>query len=139
MPLNNPPKPPTKPVNAKREKIMELAMAQLKKTRAQMDPKVLGKIRSIIAGNPKIMKGLGISEMPVEAPKPTPPHESFKVMPPISAPKVEIPKESIKVEKPPEKMEKIDQAKNMEVMAKLMALKPSEIENIKAVLLKAKD
>lgn len=81
-----------------------MAMAQLKKTRAQMDPAILKKIRRIIAANPKIMRGLGVDKMPEE-----------------------------------NKEEKIDQAKNMDTIAKLMALKPSEIKNIKEVLLKSKD
>ncbi len=131
-----------KPISVKRQKILDTAMAQLKKTRAQMDPNLLGKIRSFIASNPKIMKGLGIDEVPAE--------ESLKPMvmavkprPKAASPKKDSePKAVKKQQKAVDSeggLEKIDQAKNMEVMAKLMALKPSEVENIKAVLLKNKD
>lgn len=135
-PSHPPPKSDAKPVSAKRQKILDSAMAQLRKTRAQMDPKVLGKIRSLIAGNPKIMKRLGIDSVPPEQgvgkPQSQMPKEKEVKPQPIrrepAQPKVEG-----------KGAEKVDQAKNMEVVAKLMALKPSEIENIKAVLLKDKD
>ena len=139
-----------KPMSAKRQKIMEIAMAQLKKTRAQMDPSVLKKIRSIIAENPKVMKGLGIDKMPEEkeakAVEPHPKAVSQKAMNiETLLNKVKSDKER-KAAQAPEKQvieprkgeEKIDQSKNMDVLAKLMQLKPSEIENIKSVIFKNK-
>lgn len=104
-------------------------MAQLKKTRAQIDPTILRKIRSIIAGNPKIMKGLGVDKMPEE--------EKLEARP--VKPLVEAGHKITQGVAEADGAEKIDQSKNMETMAKLMALKPSEIDNIKAVLLKTKD
>ena len=132
--MKNPSHPPSKaykgkPLTAKRKKILELAMAQLKKTRAQMDPNVLSKIRSIIAGNPKIMKGLGLDKMPED--KGT--AKKASITQPKLKPAVAIEKKKISKDE-----EKIDQAKNMETIAKLMTLKPTEIKNIKEILLKNK-
>ena len=122
-------KPPSKakPLTAKRKQILEKAMAQLKKTRAQMDPTVLGKIRSIIASNPKVMKGLGLDKMPVE--------EGGKLH---SRPQKEVADKRRGQQDTQEKAteEIIDPAHNQEVIAKLMQLKPSEVENIKKVLMK---
>lgn len=126
--MKKPSNPPSKPLTAKRKKVLDVAMAQLKKTRAQMDPSILKKIRSIIEGNPKIMKGLGIDKMPED--------KVLVQREPVEKPARAKPKV---VDDTAKGYEKIDQAKNMDVIAKLMALKPSEIENIKAVLLKSKD
>ncbi len=140
--MKKPPPPPTnKPQTARRKQILENAMAQLKKTRAQMDPQILSKIRSIVASNPKIMKGLGITKMPAE-PK-TNYKQEERVVKPLTKQPIEPPVAKQPVANKPKPQsgnaEKIDQAKNMEVMAKLMELKPKEIENIKSVILKSQD
>ena len=134
-------------MTAKRQKILALAMMQLKKTRAQMDPTILKKIRDIISNNPKVMKSLGIDEMPEEAPKEKVMEKRLKPSlksvekPPVqkvSVVKVE-PAAPVDTEATSPKSEKVDQDKNLETIAKLMQLKPSEIKNIKSVLLKDKD
>ena len=127
-------------MTAKRQKILAKAMMQLKKTRAQMDPTILKKIRDIISNNPKVMKSLGIDEMPEEAPKEKIVEQRLKPqLKPVE--NAQVKKESaVKVAEPAApKSEKIDQGKNLETIAKLMQLKPSEIKNIKSVLLKDKD
>jgi len=123
-----PKKPPVKvkPMTAKRKKILELAMMQLKKTREQMDPSVLDKIRSVIASNPKVMKGLGLDKMPEE--------EGGKLN--IRSPHKNITKEKSVEARLKDTEEVVDQVHNQEVIAKLMQLKPSEVDNIKKVLLK---
>ena len=161
--MNNPPRPPSKPLTAKRKKILDLAMAQLKKTRAQMDPNVLSKIRHIIAANPKVMKGLGLDKMPDEPEPIAPQQQTFnKPQPSTDKPvdkvaEIERKMQAIKAQKKEGEVdakhqiaaktqsksvsddeEKIDKGHNMEVLAKLMQLKPSEIENIKSILLKNK-
>ena len=125
-------KPPSKakPLTAKRKQILEKAMAQLKKTRAQMDPTVLGKIRSIIANNPKVMKGLGLDKMPVE--------EGGNRVSPISQKDAPNKPQEQKGTQEKATEEIIDPAHNQEVIAKLMQLKPSEVENIKKVLMRDK-
>lgn len=134
----------------KRQKILDKAFAQLRKSRAAMDPKILSKIRRLVASSPEIMKKLGIKDdlKPAVSRK-------TKVdadMPLSSKPAVTKPVATEKpVERPPPKnvekkreapardrgYEKIDQAKNMEVMAKLMALKPRDKEEIKKTIMKA--
>ena len=135
-------------MTAKRQKILALAMMQLKKTRAQMDPTILKKIRDIISNNPKVMKSLGIDEMPQEAPKEKVAAQRLKPsLKPVenaqvkkeSAVKVAEPAAPVDTQTTSPKSEKIDQGKNLETIAKLMQLKPSEIKNIKSVLLKEKD
>ena len=112
-----------------------------------MDPTILKKIRDIISNNPKVMKSLGIDEMPEEAPKEKVAAQRLKPSlkpvekPPVqkvSAVKVE-PAAPVDTEATSPKSEKVDQGKNLETIAKLMQLKPSEIKNIKSVLLKDKD
>ncbi len=129
-------KPPSKPMTAKRQKILELAMAQLKKTRAQMDPNVLGKIRAIIASNPKVMKGLGLDKMPQDrdshAPQAVLQEKTHGAPAPMSENKE--PRSAL-ARLSENKEEKIDQAHNQEVIAKLMQLKPAEIKNIKKILM----
>lgn len=164
--MKTPSNPPSKPLTEKRQKILALAMAQMKKTRAQMDPNILKKIRGIIASNPKIMKGLGIDKMPEDKAEEKTKEKVERKAPVQQAVKKDITKTGgnhplIKPEKPAPKVAKsvgasqnpqvkkegakkatkageevkIDKAHNMEVLSKLMALKPSEIENIKSVLL----
>jgi len=151
--VKTPPHPPSndkgKPLTAKRKKILELAMAQMRKTRAQMDPSVLSKIRHIIASNPKVMKGLGLDKMPEEKVSSTEKKlaslkdKVLKKVPKVEKQVVAKPvKENASKKKPQNSSQdevKIDQAHNMEVLAKLMQLKPGEVENIKAILLKSKD
>lgn len=112
----------SRPMTEKRQKILDQAFEQLRKARAKMDPKVLSSIRRVIAGSPEIMKKLGLNEnlKPAEA-KP----EKKPVPKPKNPPKAE------------EGYEKIDQSKNMEVMAKLMALSPDDKEKIKSAIKKA--
>lgn len=98
-----------RPLSAKRQKILEQALAQLRKTRAGMDPKVLNRIRRIIAGSPELMKGFGVEQVPELEP--------------------------VKASAAPDR-EMIDQAKTMEVMAKLMALNPDGKEKIKSAIKK---
>ena len=108
-----------KPMSAKRQKILDHAFEQLRKTRAGMDPKLLNRIRRIIAGSPVLMRGLGVEtvEEPVVAAPPKPEPITKKEV----TPNHEI----------------VDQAKTMEVMAKFMALNPDGIEQIKSVIKKA--
>jgi hypothetical protein len=144
-PPSKPTTPKVKPMTAKRKKILERAMLQLKKTRAQMDPSVLGKIRSIIASNPKVMKSLGLDKMPEEgnmpAKKKTHKEALEKALINSGVMKGGAKKTVIPAHEEPQAKsteEKIDQVHNQEVIAKLMQLKPSEVENIKKVLLKGK-
>lgn len=147
-------------MSEKRKKILDTAMKQLKKTREQMDPAILKKIRGIIASNPKVMKGLGIDKMPEEkkviaeqAPRASVNEQKAldietllkkaKSLQAKKHPEVELQMRSKPEENQPKSVKsqevKIDQAQNMEVLAKLMQLKPSEIENIKSVILKNKN
>ena len=105
-----------KPMSAKRQKILDHAFEQLRKTRAGMDPKLLNRIRRIIAGSPVLMRGLGVETV----------EEPVVAAPPKPEPIVKKPDHEI-----------VDQAKTMEVMAKLMALNPDGIEQIKSVIKKA--
>ena len=133
-----------KPLTEKRRKILEIAFAQLRKSRAAIDPKVLSKIRRIVASSPDIMKKLGVSDdlnpdqdMPLSnktksvEKKSGAPKQTHSVP---TAPKNVTSKKAIKKDN-----EQIDQARNMEVMAKLMALKPSGKDKIKSVIKKAVD
>ena len=118
---------PRRPVTAERQKILDKAFAQLRKARGEMDPKLLSKIRRIIAGSPEMMKSLGVTDNLTPAPASAP------VAKPASQ-KNRAPKP---VEQKSGEIEKIDQAKNMEVMAKLMALSPDNKEQIKSAIKKA--
>lgn len=50
------------PMTTKRREIVERALAQLRKSRAAIDPSVLKKIRRIVAGSPELIKKLGLTE-----------------------------------------------------------------------------
>lgn len=117
-----------KPITEKRKKILEMAFAQLRKSRAAIDPKILSKIRRIVASSPAIMQKLGVTDH-------LQPDEDM----PLST-KVKVEEKQQKSEPITAKdNEKIDQARNMEVMAKLMALKPSGKDKIKSAIKKAVD
>lgn len=134
------------PVSAKRQKILDVAFAQLRKSRAAMDPSLLKKIRRIIAGSPEMMKKLGVDEtlapdqdMPLSSKGAEKPRENQEnrenlvqrapTPQPSAAPKA---KKEVK-----EGYEAIDQEKNMEIMAKLMNLNPDGRSKIKSVIEKA--
>jgi len=133
--VNNPPNDEQKPVSAKRQKILDDAMAQLKKTRNEMDPTIFGKIRNIIAKNPKMMKALGISELPNQEPKELQPKAKPKPQSQPEAVTVEAGKANVnKVNKVDEK---IDQEKNLDIIAKFMTIKPSGKEGVKSMIEKS--
>lgn len=128
--------PIAQPMTAKRQKILEKAFAQLRKSRAAMDPKILSRIRRFVASSPEIMKSLGLTES-------LKPDEDL----PLSSKGLE--KKSQETQKkletkvsqksPPRikgNYEAVDQEKNMEVMAKLIALNPDKSEKIKSVIKK---
>ncbi len=125
--MNNPPNDDgshnntKKPVSAQRQKILDEAMSQLKKTRGEMDPSIFGKIRNIIAKNPKVLKALGMSKLP----------NANKVR---EATKREAVKPFNK-----DDVEKIDQEKNLDIIAKFMTIKPSGREGIKSIIKKSQE
>lgn len=125
-----------RPMTEKRQKILDKAFAQLRKARAEMDPKILSSIRRMIAGSPEMMKKLGIDEkLEPKVEKPAKKEVAKEV---LKAPK----KESKPVQSKPKNVEgyeKIDQGKNMEVMAKLMALNPDGKDKIKSAIKKASE
>lgn len=122
--------PAKRPMTAKRQKILDKALAQLRKSRGEMDPKILNKIRRIIAGSPDIMKSLGVTD------ELKPKEKASKA---AAKPKAQ-PKPTVKKKQASgEGYEAVDQAKNMEVMAKLMALNPNNKEMIKSAIKKAED
>jgi hypothetical protein len=116
----------SRPVTAQRQKILDKAFAQLRKARGEMDPKLLSKIRRMIAGSPEMMKSLGVTETLAPAPAA-----------PLKAAPVVAKNSPVKREEKVSGTEKVDQAKNMEIMAKLMALSPDNREQIKSVIKKA--
>lgn len=133
--------PQGKPISKKRQKILDMAFAQLRKSRAAMDPQVLSKIRRIVAGSPELMKKLGLTE------KLTPKRDESMPLSkkvdmrkrqeePIVEPKID---NAVKPKIRDDGYEEVDQAKNMEVMAKLMALNPEGRDLIKAAIKKASD
>jgi hypothetical protein len=121
-------KPPVKPMSSKRQAILAQAFAQLRKSRAKIDPNILSKIRSIVSGSSDLMKKLGVTQLP----------KSDHDMPLSQKQPAVDTEKSVKSmpKKPVEKQgyEAIDQAKNMEIMAKLMQLKPDGRDDIKAVI-----
>lgn len=120
-------------MTVKRQKILEMALAQLRKSRAAMDPRVLSKIRRIVASSPAIMKKLGLTET-------LEPDGDMPLSGKSTAAEVEKPvKAKIPVKPAREGYETIDQAKNMEVIAKLMALNPQGRDKIKSAIKKAVD
>lgn len=125
---------PSRPLTAKRQQILAKAFEQLIASRAKIDPMILKKIRQIVGSNPLLMKKLGLSEapkgdqsMPLSAKKPV--TQEYK--PP------ELKKTSAPAPKKDDEYEQIDQAKNMEIMAKLMEINPKSREGIKAMIEKA--
>lgn len=128
-------KPGERKISAKRQAILAGAFAQLRKSRAKIEPTILQKIRDIVSGSPELMKTLGVTDTPKKEPKMT----ADEDMPLSSkaAPKTAI-DEKVAEHKPKEKggYEAVDQGKNMEVMAKLMELSPDNRDNIKAVIKK---
>lgn len=119
-----------RPMSAKRQKILEMAMMQLRKSRAAMDPKLLSKIRRLVASSPDIMKKLGLTEK--LEPEEDMPLSSKSVQKPVS-----VAAKPVKTVN--DSYETVDQVKNMEVMAKLMALNPKGRDKIKSAIKKAVD
>ena len=127
------PIPEERPMTAKRQKILDKAFAQLRKSRAKIDPGVLSKIRRMIASSPEIMAKLGVGEnlKPADVDMPL----STK-QPPVAKEQAPKPQQR-QQQRVQEEYEAVDQAKTMEVMAKLMALNPDGKEDIKLAIKKA--
>jgi len=114
--VNNPPNDESaKPVTKERQKILDDAMMQLQKTRKEMDPTIFTKIRAIMTKNPKVMQALGLSKMPNQ-----------KI----------ADSDKNKVLENSGESEKIDQAKNLDIIAKFMTIKPSGKEDVKNLVQK---
>ncbi len=130
-----------------------MALATLRKKRAEIDPKVLSKIREKIFSNPAVMKALGIDQedVPKEAPPkapPKPPKATPKAEPkvaPFDVKGVKLSEDEKnllghvqaimkkqeaqerakqKSSNPEDRMEKIDREKNLETISKLMKIRP---------------
>ena len=116
-------------MTAKRQAILAGAFAQLRLSKKKIDPQILEKIRNMVKSSPALMKTLGFKGA-----------EKADEDMPLSAkqPQREARTKTDKVEKQGGS-EKIDQAKNMEVMAKLMELSPDNREAIKKVIKKSQD
>ncbi|HPF78733.1 MAG TPA: hypothetical protein PLF01_05495, partial [Alphaproteobacteria bacterium] len=101
---------------------------------------VLSKIRRIVAGSPELMKKLGLTEKLTPNPDESMPLskkvDARKGHEPIVEPKID---KTVKPKVRDDGYEEVDQAKNMEVMAKLMALNPEGRDLIKAAIKKASD
>jgi hypothetical protein len=141
-------------ISKKRQKILDKALAQLRKARGQMDPALLKNIRRMIAGSPDMMKKLGVgNDLKPEQAKPakqTPaPATSKKAVKPPPQPESKLQSKMSETAKNQElqkpapvsekkaEHEKIDQGKNMEVMAKLLELSPDSRDKIIATIKKA--
>lgn len=120
--------PGARKITAKRQAILAGAFAQLRQSRAKVEPAILQKIRDFVSSSPEIMKKLGVSDQQSK--------KEDKDMP-LSAKVKSSNKESAAPHSQEKKAyESIDQAKNMEVMVKLMELSPDNRDNIKAVIKK---
>jgi plasmid maintenance system antidote protein VapI len=124
---DQPPKAPQ--ITEKRQKILDKALTAMRKARGQMDPDVINKIRRMIASSPEIMKKLNVEndlkpkEKSLETSRQ---HIEEAALKRHSIQKVD-------------RNETIDQKKNMEVMAKLLALNPQARDRIIETIKKAKD
>jgi len=124
--------PNDKQVSTKREEILEKAFIELRKARSKMSPAFLSRIRQIIQNSPALINKLGLekSEVPNEtkAVKSEAAQKEAVTKAVIEAAiasqsKVAKPKEPVQ-QKP--KMEKIDQAKQMDVLSKLLEINPDK-------------
>lgn len=130
---DQPPKTPQ--ITEKRQRILDKAFEVMRKARGQMDPAVIYKIRRMIASSPEIMKKLGVEDdlKPKQSPSPAPKADNFSQKKQTAAPKqTRQPQRS-----ETDKNETINQQKNMEVMAKLLALKPQGKDRIIETIKKA--
>lgn len=133
---------PQTPISAKRQKILSDAFTQLRKARAKIDPSVLDKIREIVAGSPALMRKLGLgAKMPPVVEKPQAAPDAAM---PLSSKSSKPAYHELQEKKSPPKQvetkggyEETDQAKHMEIMARLMQLNPAVREDIKAAIKKA--
>lgn len=118
-------------MTAKRQAILAGAFAQLRLSKKKIDPQILEKIRNMVKSSPALMKTLGFkSEGKVD-----------EDMPLSSKQPQTVENKPASQDQKEQKLgsEKIDQAKNMEVMAKLMELSPDNREAIKKVIKKSQD
>lgn len=130
---DQPPKTPQ--ITEKRQRILDKAFEVMRKARGQMDPAVIHKIRRMIASSPEIMKKLGVEDdlKPKQSPPPASKADNFSQKKQTAAPKqTQQPQRS-----ETDKNETINQQKNMEVMAKLLALKPQGKDKIIETIKKA--
>jgi len=133
-------KPASAPISAKRQKILDKAFAELGKSRAAMDPKLLSKIRRMVASSPEVMKKLGLTEtLKPDEDMPLSNKGSNKTISKLKETQKEASAVSQKKSHSDQSYESVDQEKNMEVMAKLMALNPKGRDLIKSAIKKATD
>ena len=133
------------PITPERQKILDKALAQLRKSRAAIDPAILNKIRRFIAGSPALMAQLGVDESlsPQEEAAGAPQEHKKSAMRkadgnPEKVSSKSPPKPSQDTSARHDGAEPVDQAKMMDVMAKFMDMRPDNKEQIKSVIKKTR-
>jgi len=117
-------------ISAKRQKIVDDALVELRKAQKKINPKFLKKIREMVKNSPALIEKLGLkkSEIPQDENK----HSQQEIL--SSSLNSAQPKVIQKQDK--KDFEKIDQAKNMDVVSKLLEMNPDKKEMIKKLLSK---
>jgi len=122
-------------ITAKRKLLLDNALRLMRRKRNTMEqdtPGMLDQIKSIVVKNPKVATALGFKEQGEQK------KEQEKMTAPAPAPPP-TPTQTQNTAKVEKKAETIDQAHNMEVLAKLMTLKPDGRDNIKKLLQDTQD
>jgi len=126
--------PPNKrELTPQRAKILEKAFQELRAARGKMNPAFLAKIRDMVVNNPSMIKALGLKKTEVENMS----KETVVATVKAADKKLEQPQKETKPQQQPVRQnqyEKIDQAKNMDVLSKLLEINPDKKDMIKKML-----
>ncbi len=106
-------------ISKERQKLLDQAFIELRKAQSKMNPVFLEKIRNLVRNSPALIDKLGLKKSEIQTQK----NKGEDKNPQQKAP-----------QKPD--YEKIDQSKNMDVIAKMLEMNPDKKDIIKELLKK---
>ena len=123
-------------ISQKRQKILDEAFVEMRKAQSKMNPKFLKKIRDLVRNSPILVEKLGLKKSEV----PSEPAKDLKVKAESVVTAQPVSREPFKnAPKKGEDFEQIDQAKNMDVLSKLLEINPDKKDMIKKLLSEKKN
>lgn len=106
------------PITKERQKLLDHAFVELRKAQGKMNPVFLEKIRNLVRNSPVLIEKLGLKKNDIAKPEITSKNKT----------------KDKNLSQKDSDFEKIDQSKNMDVIAKMLEMNPDKKEIVKKLL-----